>query len=317
MREIAILAGGCFWCMVKPFTSYEGVEKVVSGYIGGHKENPTYKEVCSGGTGHYEAVEITFDNEKIKFKEILDIFWKQIDPQDENGQFADRGSQYKTAIFCTSDKQKEEAQVSKKRIEDLYFNGKEIATGILEASHFYPAEDYHQNYCKTNSKHYSVYYKNSGRYNFVKAKWDRNNLDRNNLRKILKDIEFEVTQNDMTEVPFENEYYDKFDKGIYVDLVDGRPLFSSSDKFDSGCGWPAFSKPIEDTALMERADYSFGMERTEVRSLGSNCHLGHVFNDNPNSDNGLRYCINSAAIKFIPYDKMEECGYGEYKKYVK
>lgn len=317
MREIAILAGGCFWCMVKPFTSYEGVEKVVSGYIGGHKENPTYKEVCSGGTGHYEAVEITFDNEKIKFKEILDIFWKQIDPQDENGQFADRGSQYKTAIFYASDKQKEEAQVSKKRIEDLYFNGKEIATGILEASHFYPAEDYHQNYCKTNSKHYSIYYKNSGRYNFVKAKWDRNNSDRNNLRKILKDIEFEVTQNDMTEVPFENEYFDKFDKGIYVDLVDGRPLFSSSDKFDSGCGWPAFSKPIEDTALMERADYSFGMERTEVRSLGSNCHLGHVFNDNPNSDNGLRYCINSAAIKFIPYDKMEECGYGEYKKYVK
>ena len=317
MREIAILAGGCFWCMVKPFTSYEGVEKVVSGYIGGHKENPTYKEVCSGGTGHYEAVEITFDNEKIKFKEILDIFWKQIDPQDENGQFADRGSQYKTAIFYTSDKQKEEAQVSKKRIEDLYFNGKEIATGILEASHFYPAEDYHQNYCKTNSKHYSVYYKNSGRYNFVMAKWDRNNLDRNNIRKILKDIEFEVTQIDITEVPFENEYYDKFDKGIYVDLVDGRPLFSSSDKFDSGCGWPAFSKPIEDTALMERADYSFGMERTEVRSLGSNCHLGHVFNDNPNSDNGLRYCINSAAIKFIPYDKMEECGYGEYKKYVK
>lgn len=317
MREIAILAGGCFWCMVKPFTSYEGVEKVVSGYIGGHKENPTYKKVCSGGTGHYEAVEITFDNEKIKFKEILDIFWKQIDPQDENGQFADRGSQYKTAIFYTSDKQKEEAQVSKKRIEDLYFNGKEIATGILEASHFYPAEDYHQNYCKTNSKHYSIYYKNSGRYNFVKAKWDRNNSDRNNLRKILKDIEFEVTQNDMTEVPFENEYFDKFDKGIYVDLVDGRPLFSSSDKFDSGCGWPAFSKPIEDTALMERADYSFGMERTEVRSLGSNCHLGHVFNDNPNSDNGLRYCINSAAIKFIPYDKMEECGYGEYKKYVK
>ena len=317
MREIAILAGGCFWCMVKPFTSYEGVEKVVSGYIGGHKENPTYKEVCSGGTGHYEAVEITFDNEKIKFKEILDIFWKQIDPQDENGQFADRGSQYKTAIFYTSDKQKEEAQVSKKRIKDLYFNGKEIATGILEASHFYPAEDYHQNYCKTNSKHYSIYYKNSGRYNFVKAKWDRNNSDRNNLRKILKDIEFEVTQNDMTEVPFENEYFDKFDKGIYVDLVDGRPLFSSSDKFDSGCGWPAFSKPIEDTALMERADYSFGMERTEVRSLGSNCHLGHVFNDNPNSDNGLRYCINSAAIKFIPYDKMEECGYGEYKKYVK
>ena len=298
-----------FW-LVKPFTSYEGVEKVVSGYIGGHKENPTYKEVCSGGTGHYEAVEITFDNEKIKFKEILDIFWKQIDPQDENGQFADRGSQYKTAIFYTSDKQKEEAQVSKKRIEDLYFNGKEIATGILEASHFYPAEDYHQNY-------YSVYYKNSGRYNFVKAKWDRNNLDRNNLRNKLRDIEFEVTQNDMTEVPFENEYFDKFDKGIYVDLVDGRPLFSSSDKFDSGCGWPAFSKPIEDTALMERADYSFGMERTEVRSLGSNCHLGHVFNDNPNSDNGLRYCINSAAIKFIPYDKMEECGYGEYKKYVK
>ena len=120
----------------------------------------------------------------------------------------------------------------------------------------------------------------------------------------------------MTEVPFENEYFDNFEKGIYVDLVDGRPLFSSKDKFDSGCGWPAFSRPIEDTVLMERTDYSFGMERTEVRSLGSNCHLGHVFNDNPFSDDGLRYCINSAAIKFISYDKMEECGDGEYKKYV-
>ena len=316
MKEVAILAGGCFWCMVKPYTSYEGVEKVVSGYIGGHKENPSYKEVCAGDTGHYEAIQIFFDNDKITFKEILDIFWKQIDPLDGNGQFADRGSQYRTAIFYTSDRQFEEAKESKKNIEDLYYGGKQIATEIIEASQFYPAEDYHQNYCKTNSKHYSVYYKNSGRYNFVKSNWDRNNLGRDDLRKRLRDIEFEVTQNDMTEVPFENEYFDKFDKGIYVDVIDGSPLFTSKDKFDSGCGWPAFNRPIKDTVLMERTDYSFGMERTEVRSAGSNSHLGHVFKDNPNSDTGLRYCINSAALKFIPYDKMEECGYGDYKKYL-
>nr|WP_314277262.1 peptide-methionine (R)-S-oxide reductase MsrB [uncultured Peptostreptococcus sp.] len=316
MKEVAILAGGCFWCMVKPYTSYAGVEEVVSGYIGGHKDNPNYREVCSGETGHYEAVQIYFDNKKISFKEILDIFWKQIDPRDPNGQFADRGSQYKTAIFYTSAKQKEEAEESKKKIEDLYYDGKQIATEVIEASKFYPAEENHQNYCKTNARHYSHYYKNSGRYNFLKANWDRNNLNREKLRSSLTNIEFEVTQNDMTELPFENEYYDKFEKGIYVDIVDGKPLFSSKDKFDSGCGWPAFDRPIKDTAVLERSDYSFGMERIEVRSLGSNCHLGHVFNDNPDSDTGLRYCINSAAIKFIPYDKMEECGYGEYKKYV-
>lgn len=312
MEKIA-LAGGCFWCMVKPYSSYEGIEEVISGYTGGSTENPTYNEVCSGETGHYEAVEILFDSSKIKLEEILDIFWKQIDPFDDGGQFVDRGRQYSSAIFYTSDEQREIVEKSKMGIEENYGNGKKVLTEILPLKKFYPAEDYHQKYYEKNKNHYNTYYKNSGRYNFVKYFWDRNNKDRNILKEKLTDLQFEVTQNDMTEIPFENEYFDKFEKGIYVDVVDGTPLFSSTDKFDSGCGWPAFSKPILDTSVMERTDFSHGMERVEIRSMSANSHLGHVFDDGPT---GLRYCINSASLKFIPVEKMDELGYSEYKKFV-
>lgn len=311
-----VLAGGCFWCMVKPFTAYEGVERVVSGYTGGNTVNPTYKEVCSGDSGHYEAVQVFFEPEKISLNNILDIFWKQIDPFDEGGQFVDRGTQYKSAIFYNSDNQKDIAEISKSKISEIFGKGRKCATEILPLETFYDAEEYHQDYYKKSSTHYYTYYKNSGRYNYVKANWDRNNYNRDELRSKLTDIQFEVTQNDMTEVPFENEYFDNFAKGIYVDVVDGKPLFSSSDKFESGCGWPAFSKPIEDVNVMERTDYSFGMLRTEVRSASANSHLGHVFDDGPAEKGGLRYCINSASLRFISVKDMEKEGYGEFIKYL-
>lgn len=313
MLKKATFAGGCFWCMVKPFDVYEGVKKVVSGYIGGSTKNPTYKDVTSGETGHYEAVEIEFDDENISYDQLLNIFWKQIDPLDKYGQFVDRGTQYRSAIFYHDNSQKETAEKSKENLEKLL--GQNVATEILEAGEFFVAEEYHQDYYKKNSNHYSMYYKNSGRYAYVKAYWDRNNFARNELKDRLTDIQFEVTQNDMTEVPFENEYYDSFERGLYVDIVDGKPLFSSKDKFKSDCGWPAFSKPITDTSVMERSDYSYGIYRTEVRSSSANTHLGHVFDDGPENMGGMRYCINSASLRFIPYDKLDEEGYGEYKKY--
>ncbi|WAW15674.1 peptide-methionine (R)-S-oxide reductase MsrB [Peptostreptococcus equinus] len=314
MDKIATFAGGCFWCMVKPYTMYEGVIKVESGYMGGTKENPTYEEVSTGDTKHLEVIQIYFDDDKISYNELLNIYWKQINPYDPIGQFADVGSQYLTAIFYHDDEQKKLAEKSKKTIEEK--NGKAVYTQIRPIEIFYKAEEYHQDYYKKSSKHYNIYYKNSGRYNYVKSHWDRNNANREILKDKLTDLQFEVTQNDMTEIPFENEYFDKFEKGIYVDIVSGEPLFSSNDKFQSSCGWPSFSKPIKDTNILYRGDYSFGMERTEVRSAQANSHLGHLFNHGPKELGGNRYCINSASLKFIPYDKMDEEGYGEYKKYL-
>lgn len=315
MKEIATFAGGCFWCMVKPYTFYDGVIDVISGYIGGSLENPSYKDVCKGDTGHYEAVQIIFDNEKISYDELLNIYWKQIDPYDEFGQFSDRGNQYMTVIFYNSELQKD---IAEKSIKNLEINsGKKVATKLLSESNFYPAEEYHQYYYEKNPKHYYTYYKNSGRYNYIKSSWDRKKSDDQELKDNLTSIQYEVTQNDMTEIPFENEYYSNFEKGIYVDVVDGSPLFLSTDKFESGCGWPAFSKPIKDSAIHIRTDFSFGMNRTEVRSLNANSHLGHLFDDGPKSKGGQRFCINSASLRFVSYDKMDEEGYGEYKKMIK
>jgi peptide methionine sulfoxide reductase msrA/msrB len=298
--------------MVKPYDKYDGVHGVESGYIGGDIENPTYEQVCTGATGHYEAIQISFDDEIIKYEELLEIYWRQIDPTDAGGQFGDRGSQYRTAIFYQDEEQKEIAEKSKRDLEESKVFDNPIVTEILPLVTFYPAEDYHQKYYKKKPGHYNMYYKNSGRYNFVKGFWDGNNAGREELRARLSDIEFEVTQNSMTEAPFENDYYDNTREGIYVDVVNGDVLFTSRDKFDAGCGWPSFTKPVEDKKIMERLDYSMGMTRTEVRSRGANSHLGHVFDDGPEESGGLRYCINSAALKFIPREEMEAAGYGKY-----
>ena len=314
MIKKATFAGGCFWCMVKPFSKYDGILEVVSGYTGGETENPTYKEVCSGTTGHYEAIEITYDDSLIDYADILDVFWKQIDPTDSNGQFVDRGPQYRPAIFVHDEEQRKIAENSKKELEESKRFDRPISVEIIDATTFYNAEPEHQNYYKKQPRHYNMYYKNSGRYNFVKAFWDGSRPDRDELKEKLTDIQFEVTQNDMTECPFENDYFNNFEEGIYVDVVGGEVLFSSKDKFESGCGWPAFSKPIENNSLSERTDFSMGMLRTEVRSRVSNSHLGHVFDDGPEELGGLRYCINSASLKFIPKKDMEKEGYGEYLK---
>ena len=312
MKKLATFAGGCFWCMVKPFDQYEGVMNVLAGYTGGNTENPTYEEVCSDTTGHIEAIQITFDDDVISYEELLNIYWKQIDPTDIGGQFNDRGHKYKTVIFYHDEEQRELAQKSKEELEKSSIFNSPIVTEILPATIFYEAESYHQDYYKKNPNHYYSYYVGSGRYFFKKESWDRNNANRELLKEKLTPIQFEVTQNDKTEPAFKNEYYDNKEEGIYVDIVSGEVLFSSKDKFDSGCGWPSFTKPVKETSIMEKSDFTHGMFRTEVRSSTANSHLGHVFNDGPKELGGLRYCINSASLKFISKDKMIEEGYEEY-----
>ena len=311
MKKVATFSGGCFWCMVKPFDQYDGVSKIVSGYIGGHVKNPTYEQVCSDTTGHIEAVQITYDDNIISYNELLDIFWKQIDPTDIGGQFNDRGHKYKTAIFYHDENQKEIAEKSKKDLENSNKFDKKIVTEIIPATTFYKAEDYHQYYYKKNPIHYNMYYKGSGRKDFIKNTWN-NKYDKKELKNRLTPLQYEVTQNDKTELAFNNEYYDNKEDGIYVDIVSGEVLFSSKDKFDSGCGWPSFSKPIDKSSIKEDFDFSHGMIRVEVRSTEADSHLGHVFDDGPIELGGIRYCINSASLKFIPKHKMIEEGYKEY-----
>jgi peptide methionine sulfoxide reductase msrA/msrB len=307
----ATFAGGCFWCMVKPFDQFDGVISVTSGYTGGTVPNPAYKTVCGGKTGHVEAVQIIFDPKKISYEQLLTLFWRQIDPTDDGGQFNDRGLSYRTAIFYHNEEQKRFAEASRDALEKEKRFSKPVVTKILPVAEFYKAETEHQNFYKTNPEHYERYVKNSGRLHFQTKNWDKNHLDRKELQKRLTKIQFDVTQNSATEPAFRNEYWNNHAEGIYVDIVDGTPLFTSKDKFDSNCGWASFSKPITDTKIVEKSDFSHGMKRIEVRSFSANSHLGHVFNDGLKTLGGLRYCINSAAVRFVPKEKMQEEGYGD------
>lgn len=308
--EQATFAGGCFWCMVSPFDQQPGIIEVVSGYTGGHTKNPTYEEVCSNTTGHYEAVQITFDPEIFPYSKLLELFWQQIDPTDAGGQFNDRGLSYRTAIFYHNDVQKELAETSKKELVTSGRFQKPIVTEILPVSTFYRAEEKHQHYYKKNPFHYNLYKEGSGRSRFIRDNWKNRKSDEQ-LRNELTPIQYEVTRKNATEPPFRNEYWNHTEEGIYVDIITGEPLFSSKDKYDAGCGWPSFTKPLRRYEIEEKFDTSHGMRRIEVRSKTSDSHLGHVFDDGPGPDRA-RYCINSAALRFVPKNKLVEEGYGEF-----
>ncbi|WP_249871815.1 peptide-methionine (S)-S-oxide reductase MsrA [Oceanobacillus saliphilus] len=309
--ETATFAGGCFWCMVEPFDERPGIKRVISGYTGGHVENPTYEEVCSNTTGHLEAVQITFDPTIMPYEQLLNTFWQQIDPTDSGGQFNDRGESYKTAIFYHNDRQRQAAENSKQKLDASEKFTKPIATQILPAKPFYHAEENHQDYYKKQSFHYRLYKKGSGREDFIKNTW-KNNIDKSELKKKLTPIQYHVTQENGTERPFQNEYWNNDKEGIYVDIVSGEVLFSSNDQYDAGCGWPSFTKPVDPYHVKDKVDTTHGMVRTEIRSKSSDSHLGHVFEDGPQEAGGLRYCMNSAAMRFIAKDEMEEKGYANY-----
>jgi peptide methionine sulfoxide reductase msrA/msrB len=351
--KLATFAGGCFWCMEPPFEKLGGVIAVTSGYAGGSEKDPTYEDVSSGSTGHLESVQVEYDPAQVTYEELLDVFWQNVDPTDDGGQFVDRGKQYRTSIFYHDDEQRVLAQKSKAALAATGKYEKPIVTPIVPLVSFYPAEGYHQDYYKKNPARYKFYRYGSGRDQYLDGVWGDNRTGHEQitprtqqetgspaqcsapgctwgtfakpsgeqLRSKLTPMQYKVTQEEGTEGAFTGPYWDSHEDGIYVDVVSGEPLFSSKDKFDSGTGWPSFTRPINESNIVEKEDRGLFSVRTEVRSAHADSHLGHVFDDGPTQatpggpePTGMRYCMNGAALRFVPLKDLEKEGYGEYRK---
>ncbi|MEK7579285.1 MAG: peptide-methionine (S)-S-oxide reductase MsrA [Patescibacteria group bacterium] len=336
--EVITLAGGCFWCTEAYFQEEEGIIDAVSGYAGGSEDSASYLMVAKGTTKHREAVQITYDPQIISTEEVLDIYWSHIDPTNTEGQFADNGFQYTTAIFYQNDEQKEIAIDSKTRLEGSNLFDAPIVTVIVPLTTFFAAEEYHQDYYKKAEDHYERYKKASGRAGFVEDTWAKdaaiqfleseqtNTMDTNDASKkdsynytdeeiaeLLKNLDplaYHVVAESGTESPFNNAYWDNKADGIYVDVVTGKPLFSSTHKYDSGTGWPSFWRTIDDDSVTMHEDKSLSTTRTEIRSDAG--HVGHVFEDGPTEEGGRRFCTNSASLRFVPKAEMTKEGHGEY-----
>ncbi len=334
-RQTITLAGGCFWCTEGYFQEHPGVIDAVSGYVGGSEQDASYLKVSNGTTKHREAVQITYDPKVISTEGILDIYWSHIDPTDAEGQFADKGFQYTTAIFYHNDEQKEVVLDSKKRLEQSGLFTKPVATEVLPFTNFFKAEEYHQDYYKKASAHYELYKKGSGRAGFVEETWAKDaaikfleteqtksmkkntrtdyNYTEAEIAEMLKNLDplaYHVVAENGTESPFNNKYWDNKAEGIYVDIVTKKPLFSSTHKYDSGTGWPSFWRTIDDDSVTLHADNSLSTTRTEVRSDAG--HVGHVFDDGPVEEGGRRFCTNSASLLFVPKEEMKSQGYEKY-----
>ncbi|NQV11738.1 peptide-methionine (R)-S-oxide reductase MsrB [Candidatus Uhrbacteria bacterium] len=331
-EEVAYFAGGCFWCVESDFEKLTGVDEAVSGYMGGILDSPSYNQVSSGESGHIEIVKVVYNPNQVSYRRLILDLLKHSDPTDEGGSFFDRGHQYTSAIFYSSDDEKRIAEEVIQELEDAKVYSKPIVTSIKPAGTFWVAEDYHQDYYKKNPVRYNHYRKGSGRDAFIESVWGGGEFDAlfideivvaqpwknfnkpsdSELRKTLTALQYKITQKEGTETPFENEYWDNHEDGIYVDIVSGEPLFSSTDKYDSGTGWPSFLKPIDYSFVTEKQDYKLIIPRTEIRSKIADSHLGHIILDGPESNDKIRYCMNSASMRFVPLAEIEVAGYGEF-----
>lgn len=310
-KKTIYLAGGCFWGVEKYFSLIMGVMSTEAGYANGITECPTYEEVCHKSTGHAEVVKVEYNSKQITLDELLRLFFQVIDPTLLNRQGNDIGTQYRSGIYYID---KEDKAIIDKAILNLSQEyASPIQVEIMPLANYYRAEDYHQKYLE---KH-PLGYCHIGQADFQRARGYQSQKkyrqkSQQELQETLTPLQYQVTVANATEPPFSGEYNEHFAKGIYVDITTGEPLFSSKDKFDSGCGWPSFSRPIAQSLVKEIVDNSYGMRRTEVRSASGDAHLGHVFNDGPIRQGGLRYCINSASLRFVPEKDMQKEGYGEY-----
>lgn len=310
LRDI-YFAGGCFWGVEEYFSRIPGVVRTVSGYANGTITNPTYEQVCSQTTGFAETVLVQYDLNFIDLRTLARQYFEIIDPLSSNRQGNDRGTQYRTGIYYTDEQDRAPLKAVMSDIQKGY--SKKLAVVLEPLKNFYPAEDYHQDYLKKNPHGYChIHFDSLDKLEQRSDGTVGRKLSDQTLKKTLTTQQYEVTQNAATEKAFTGEYWDQHKEGIYVDIVTGEPLFISTDKFDSGCGWPSFSKPITADSVTEHSDTSHMMNRTEVKSREGNSHLGHVFEDGPKEMGGLRYCINSAALRFIPAERMEAEGYGDY-----